>query len=52
LRRAAARSFPGPQVLQESDGDLAQERVVVQAAPPPAFEVVEAEFSRLRHIQH
>jgi acyl dehydratase len=38
----AARFPAEPQVLEE--GDLAQERVVVQAAPRPAFEMVEAEF--------
>jgi hypothetical protein len=35
---------PEPQVLQGGEGDLAQDRVVVQAAPAPAFQVVEAEF--------
>src|SRR3954451_2035440 len=48
--RAAARarprpfSPPEPQVLQEGEGRQAQERVVVQAAPAPALEVVEPEL--------
>ena len=35
---------PEPEVLQEGEGELAQERVVVQAAPAPALEVVEAQL--------
>jgi hypothetical protein len=35
---------PEPQMLQEGEGELAQERVVVQATPAPAFEMVEPEL--------
>src|SRR5215213_573316 len=35
---------PQPQVLEEGEGELAQQRVVVQAAPRAPLEVVEAEF--------
>ena len=35
---------PEPQVLEEGHGELAQERVVVQAAPAPALEVVQAQL--------
>ena len=35
---------PEPQVLEEGEGELAQERVVVQAAPAPALEVVQAQL--------
>src|SRR3712207_7669203 len=42
--RAAAPFFPEPQVLQEGERDHSQERVVVQPAPAPALEVVEAQL--------
>src|SRR5918999_98535 len=32
---------PEPQVLQEGEGELAQERVVVQPAPAPPLEVAQ-----------
>src|SRR4051812_11117576 len=35
---------PEPQVLQEGEGEPAQERVVVQAAPGAALEVVEPQL--------
>lgn len=35
---------PEPKVLEEGVGQLAQERVVVQAAPGAALEVVEAQL--------
>ena len=35
---------PEPQVLEEGHGELAQERVVVQAAPAPALEMVQAQL--------
>ena len=35
---------PEPQVLQEGGGELAEERVVVQATPAPALEVIQAEL--------
>jgi hypothetical protein len=35
---------PEPQVLQEREGELAQQRVVTQAAPGAALEVAEAEL--------
>ena len=35
---------PEPEVLEEGEGELAQERVVVQAAPAPALEVVQAQL--------
>ena len=35
---------PEPQVLEEGEGELAQERVVVQPAPGAALEVVEAQL--------
>src|SRR4051795_10529852 len=35
---------PEPQVLQEGEGEPAQERVVVQPAPRAALEVVEAQL--------
>src|SRR3954454_2480567 len=35
---------PQPQVLEEGEGELAQERVVVQPAPRAPFEVVKAEL--------
>ena len=35
---------PEPQVLEEGEGELAQKRVVVQAAPAAAFEMVEAQL--------
>src|SRR3954465_1255533 len=35
---------PQPQVLEEGEGELAQERVVVQPAPRAPLEVVEAEL--------
>jgi hypothetical protein len=41
---AASPFLPEPQGLQEGERDLAQQRVMVQAAPTPALEVVEAEF--------
>jgi hypothetical protein len=34
---------PQPQVLEEGEGELAQGRVVVQAAPGTALEVIEAQ---------
>src|ERR687889_277956 len=39
-----ALSPPEPQVLEEGEGEPAQERVVVQPAPGAALEVVEAEL--------
>ena len=40
-----ARLFPPePRMLQEREGELAQQHVVVQATPGAALEVVEAEF--------
>jgi hypothetical protein len=42
--RASTPFFPEPQVLQEGERELAQERVVVQAAPGATLEVVEPEF--------
>src|SRR3982751_2135335 len=36
---------PEPQVLQEGEGQQAQERVVVQAAPAPPPEVVQPELA-------
>src|SRR3954463_392216 len=41
---ASALSPPEPQVLQEGEGRQAQERVVVEAAPAPALEVVQPEL--------
>ena len=35
---------PEPQMLQEREGELAQEPVVVQATPAPALEMVEAQL--------
>src|SRR3954454_13648184 len=35
---------PEPQVLQEGEGELAQQRVVVQPAPAPALEVVQPQL--------
>jgi hypothetical protein len=35
---------PEPQVLQEGEGELAQERVVVQTAPGSALEMVEPQL--------
>ena len=35
---------PEPQMLEEGHGELAQEGVVVQAAPAPALEVVQAQL--------
>src|SRR6187402_3257849 len=35
---------PEPQVLEESKRELAEEGVVVQAAPAPALEVIEAQL--------
>src|ERR687884_1372520 len=35
---------PEPQVLQEGEGEQAQQRVVVQAAPAPALEVVQPQL--------
>jgi hypothetical protein len=35
---------PEPEMLEEGEGELAQERVVVQAAPAAALEVIEAEL--------
>ena len=40
--RAPALFPPEPQVLQEGEGEPAQERVVVQPAPGAALEVVQA----------
>jgi hypothetical protein len=42
--RAPALFPPEAQVLEEGERELAQERVVVQAAPAPALEVVETEL--------
>src|SRR3954464_8957483 len=39
--RQSAPFSPESQVLQEGEGELAQERVVVQAAPAPTLEVVQ-----------
>jgi hypothetical protein len=36
---------PQPQVLEEGEGDQAQQRVVVQAGPRAALEVVEPELA-------
>ena len=35
---------PEPQMLEESESELARKRVVVQTAPAPALEMVEARF--------
>ena len=35
---------PEPQMLEEGEGELAQERVVMQPAPAPALEMIEAEL--------
>jgi hypothetical protein len=35
---------PEPQMLQEGEGELAQERVVVQATPAPALEMVQPQL--------
>ena len=35
---------PEPQVLEEGEGELAEEGMVVQAAPAPALEVVQAQL--------
>ena len=35
---------PKPQMLQEGEGQLAQQRVVVQPTPAPALEVIEAQL--------
>ena len=35
---------PEPQVLQEGEGQLAQQSVVVQAAPAPALEVAQPQL--------
>jgi hypothetical protein len=35
---------PEPQMLQEGEGQLAQQRVVVQPTPAPALEVIEAQL--------
>src|SRR5215213_2792861 len=43
LRQSAPFS-PESQVLQEGEGELAQERVVVQAAPAPTLEVVQPQL--------
>ena len=44
LGRGAGAFSPEPEVLEEGEGDLAQEGVVVQATPAPALEVVEAQL--------
>ena len=44
LGRAAGSFSPEPQMLQEREGELAQEPVVVQATPAPALEMVEAQL--------
>src|SRR4051794_41643755 len=41
---AAVLFPPEPQVLQEGEGEQAQERVVVEAAPAPALEVVQPQL--------
>jgi hypothetical protein len=43
--RGAGAFPPEPQVLQEGEGELAQQGVVVQAAPGAALEVVEAQLA-------
>src|SRR3712207_82832 len=35
---------PEPQMLQEGESELAQERVVVQATPAPALEMIQAQL--------
>jgi hypothetical protein len=35
---------PEPQVLEEGESELAQEQVVVQAAPAPALEMIQAQL--------
>lgn len=35
---------PEPQMLEEGEGQLAQKQVVVQAAPAPALEMVQAQL--------
>src|SRR5215218_7281088 len=42
--RAAAAFSPQPQVLQEGEGEPAQERVVVQPAPGAALEVAQPQL--------
>jgi hypothetical protein len=42
--RALGPFSPEPQLLQEGEGEPAQERVVVQAAPGAALEVVQAQL--------
>ena len=44
LGRVRALFPPEPQVLEEGEGELTQEQVVVQAAPAPALEVVQAQL--------
>ena len=42
---APARFFPPePQMLQEREGELTQQRMMVQATPGAALKMVEAEF--------
>src|SRR3954470_1930997 len=44
--RVGPRRFfpPETEVLEEGEGELAQERVVVQAAPAPALEMVQPQL--------
>ena len=42
--RALGPFPPEPQVLQEREGELAQQRMVVQATPGTALEVIEPEL--------
>ena len=45
---------PEPQVLEEGEGELAEEGMVVQAAPAPALEVIQPELvlHLLVHLLH
>ena len=42
--RGSALFSPEPEVLQEREGELAQEGVVVQPAPAPALKMVEPQL--------
>jgi hypothetical protein len=43
--RVPALFSPEPEVLEEGEGELAQEGVVVQATPAPALEVAEPQLA-------
>ena len=44
LDRGAGAFSPEPQVLEKGEGELAQERVVVQATPGATFEMVQPQL--------